>query len=281
MKGNIFDIQRFSIHDGPGIRTTVFVKGCPLRCLWCHNPESQRPEKELMFYQNKCVGCGKCEDVCRNTFTSECTACGKCVSVCSHGAREIKGREADTEEVFNTVKRDIEFYKNSGGGVTVSGGEPLSQWKFTKELLEKCKEAEMHTAIETSGFAKWEIFQEVLQYTDLLFFDIKGIDENLHIKNTGVSNKLILENAEKVMKTNQDVIFRMPYIPGYNDTETEKIREFTKGHTLELMPYHSIGCGKYSALGKEYTLNDVAAPDNDLMQSLVEKYGVIFSEGIK
>lgn len=250
--GTVFDIQRFSIHDGPGIRTTVFFKGCPLRCLWCHNPESQNTRPELMFFADKCVSCGECAKVCGNTFTEKCTGCGKCVSVCRHGAREKSGYAISADEVVSKVLRDKAFYKTSGGGVTLSGGEPLMQSDFALEILLKCRENGIGTAIETCGFAKTETLGKLLPYLDHVYFDIKGIDPAKHKENTGVSNEIILENARFLMARDTDVTFRMPLIPGYNDSERKAVEEFVGGHKFEIMPYHDYGVAKYGRLGREY-----------------------------
>ena len=177
MDGRIFDIQRFSIYDGPGIRTNVFLKGCNLRCKWCHNPESQRMANDLLFYREKCVGCGACKAVCDKAFTPACTGCGKCAEVCRHGAREISGRTVSADEVVGKVLRDRRFYKTSGGGVTLTGGEPLLQPDFAAEILEKCKAAGLHTAVETAGNVPWSTFERVLPYLDLVLFDLKSLDE--------------------------------------------------------------------------------------------------------
>ena len=277
MDGKIFDIQRFSIYDGPGIRTNVFFKGCNLRCLWCHNPESQKSINQLLFYRDKCVGCGACAEVCKNTFTPQCTACGKCTEVCTHGARVISGRTESAEEIAATVLRDIEYYKTSGGGVTLSGGEPLIQPDFAAEILKICKEKGIHTAIETAGCVPWESFQKVLPFLDLVLFDIKCLDESNHIKCTGVSNRLILENAEKLKNSGVKILFRTPVIPGYNDSEIAAIGEFCKPFDYEILAYHKTGCGKYTALGTEYSLPDVEAPSREYMEKLAEESGAVYN----
>ncbi len=277
MDGKIFDIQRFSIYDGPGIRTNVFLKGCNLRCLWCHNPESQSMKNELMLNKDKCVGCGECEKICGNTFTENCTACGRCVNVCAHGAREIKGETVSASDVVKQVLRDREFYRTSGGGVTLSGGEPLLQADFAAEILSQCRENGISTAIETALNVKWETVEKVLPYLDLVLCDIKCIDEKKHIELTGVSNRQILENAQKLKKSGVKVIFRTPVVPGCNDDEIEKIAEFCDGFEYEILAYHKTGCGKYASLGREYSLDGVEPPTVEYMNALSEKVGAKYS----
>lgn len=277
MDGKIFDIQRFSIYDGEGIRTNVFFKGCNLRCLWCHNPESQHMENQLMFYKSKCVGCGECKKICSYTFKAECTACGKCVDICSHGARKITGRTVTSDEVVAEVCRDRAFYETSGGGVTLSGGEPLLQVDFAAEILKKCREAGINTAIETAANVPWSFFEKVLPYLDCVLCDVKCIDENLHKKLTGVSNKTILENAERLKKENIKLTFRMPVVPTLNDGEVGKVKAFAGETPLELLAYHNTGSDKYSALGIKYQLDDICPPTAEFMKSLADKYGCIYA----
>lgn len=274
--GTIFDIQRFSIHDGPGIRTTVFFKGCNLKCRWCHNPESQSAAPQLFFYAHKCVGCGACKAVCKNTHTPACTGCGACVPVCRHGAREITGRTATAREVLAVLVRDRAFYETSDGGITLSGGEPLLQPDFACEILQLSKETGLHTAVETAANVPWDVFARVLPFTDLVLCDIKGADEALHKKNTGVSNRLILENAEKLKNSGVQVRFRMPFVPGYNDGELAAVRALTAGYELELMAYHEIGAAKYAALGRDYPCAEVTPPDKKEMAALAAANGAIF-----
>ena len=271
MTGTIFDIQRFSLHDGPGVRTTVFFKGCSLRCVWCHNPESQKKEKELMFFRHKCLSCGKCEALCKKSFTNKCIACGKCVDICPAGAREISGEEKTVEDVFSVIVRDKEYYLTSGGGVTLSGGEPLLQADFAAELLRLCKSSGISTAIETAGNVPWKNIEKVLPYCDLFLYDIKAIDENKHKVLTGASNKLILENAEKLRSLGKNVLFRTPVVPGYNDEELPLIASFCRGN-WEILAYHNVGSGKYEALGRPYTVQ-AEPPKQEEMQSLAASYG--------
>lgn len=274
--GSIFDVQRFSIHDGPGIRTTVFFKGCNLRCRWCHNPESQVSAPQLLFYAHKCVGCGACLAVCQKTHTPACTACGRCAEICRHGAREISGYTATAEEIAALALRDRAYYETSGGGVTLSGGEPLLQPDFAFALLRLCKEAGVHTAVETAANVPWPVFDRLLPFIDLVLCDVKGADPALHQKNTGVNNRLILENVEKLKQSGKTIRFRMPYVPGYNDAELPAVRALTEGFPLELMAYHAIGASKYAALGWDYPCADVAPPEKATMAALAARHGAIF-----
>ena len=252
-KAMIFDIQRNSFVDGPGIRTTVFFKGCNLRCKWCHNPESQSFEKQMMFYKDKCTGCGKCHEVCPNHL-KKCDFCGKCELYCPAEARKICGREYTSDEVLAEVIKDKAFYDNSGGGVTFSGGECMLQLDFLCEILEKCKSAGIHTAVDTAGNVPWESFEKILPFTDLFLYDIKAFGAELHRKGTGVSNELILENL-KNLSGRADIIVRIPVIGGYNDNDEEirQIADFLKQIKIikaELLPYHAMGEHKYTALGR-------------------------------
>lgn len=274
----IFDIQRFSLHDGPGIRTTVFFKGCNLRCLWCHNPESQRIGNELLFYKEKCVGCGACKAVCERAFTPACRNECVCVSACRHGAREQSGREETLDEIVRVCLRDRPFYETSGGGVTLSGGEPLLQHYAAFEILAACRTENVHTAIETAGNVPWDVFEHVLPVTDLFLFDLKGMDPALHQKNTGVSNEGILENARRLAKTGAEIRFRMPYVPGYNDGEAPAVARFARecGYPLELMAFHNIAAGKYAALGRKNETAEVIPPSPEEMRRLAESLGAIY-----
>ena len=252
-KAMIFDIQRNSFVDGPGIRTTVFFKGCNLRCKWCHNPESQSFEKQMMFYKDKCTGCGKCREVCPNHL-KKCDFCGKCELYCPAEARKICGREYTSDEVLAEVIKDKAFYDNSGGGVTFSGGECMLQLDFLCEILKKCKSEGIHTAVDTAGNVPWKSFEKILPFTDLFLYDIKAFGAELHRKGTGVSNELILENL-KNLSGRADIIVRIPVIGGYNDNDEEirQIADFLKQIKIikaELLPYHAMGEHKYAALGR-------------------------------
>ncbi len=260
----IFDIERNSFVDGPGIRTTVFFKGCNLKCAWCHNPESQDFNVQMMLYKDKCNGCGKCKSICKTP--DNCTFCGKCVFLCPKDARKVCGKVYTVNEVFNEVIKDKAFYENSGGGVTFSGGECMLQIDFLAEILKKCKENNIHTAVDTAGCVKFENFEKILPYTDLFLYDIKCFDSETHKKYVGADNALILENLKKLFEKNAKIRIRIPVIKGVNDTleEMRKIRDFLKKagtpEKIELLPYHKMGENKYNAIGKEVKTFEV--PDN-------------------
>lgn len=270
MKATIFDIQRNSFVDGPGIRTTVFFKGCNLRCKWCHNPESQLPQIQMMFYKDKCIGCGKCKEVCPNHL-EKCDLCGRCEIFCTADARKICGKHYTVDEVYSEIIKDKSFYDNSGGGVTFSGGECMLQPDFLCETLKKCKESGIHTAVDTAGNVPWKYFEKVMPYTDLFLYDIKCISEQRHIDGTGVSNKLLLENLKKLFECGVKIHIRVPVITGINDSveEITKIKDFLdpyKPEKIELLPYHKMGEHKYDALGMTITYYDV--PSKEFMEKL-------------
>ena len=254
LTATIFDIQRNSYVDGPGIRTTVFFKRCNLRCAWCHNPESQSREPQMMFYRNNCTGCGKCKEVCPNHL-KKCDFCGRCELFCPHDARKICGREYTVDEVFSRVVKDKSLYENSGGGVTFSGGECMLQIDFLTEILKACKENGIHTAVDTAGHVPYERFEKILSYTDLFLYDIKCFYSEKHKKYTGVGNELILENLKRLLESDKPVWIRIPIIPTVNDSEEElqNIKRYIdscgKPKKIELLPYHTMGTHKYAALG--------------------------------
>ena len=270
MKGLIFDLQRASYVDGPGIRTTVFFKGCNLKCAWCHNPESQCCYPQMMFYKDKCTDCGICKSICENP--DSCTLCGKCALYCPNDARRICGNDITVEEVFNEIAKDISYYENSGGGVTFSGGECMLQIDFLKNLLIRCKENGINTAIDTAGNVPYAYFEKILPYTDIFLYDIKCMDTELHKKYTGTDNVLILDNLKRLLKTDKKVIIRIPIICGINDNENEmtKIKNFLnengKAEKIELLPYHSLGENKYYALNMNY--KKFTIPSKDQINSL-------------
>lgn len=277
LKATIFDIERSSFVDGPGIRTTVFFKGCNLRCEWCHNPESQSSKKEMLFYKNKCTDCGKCREKCPNSL-NECTLCGECSLFCPQDARVVCGREYTVEEVFREIEKDKPFYASSGGGVTFSGGECMLQADFLSGILKLCRENGIHTAVDTAGCVPFESFEKVMPYTDMFLYDIKCFDNEKHKKYTGVGNSIILENLKKLLAMDKKVWVRIPVIPTVNDTEEEmlSIRKFLDEcgypEKVELLGYHTLGENKYHAIGKETIVFSV--PDEDTMDKLKECFRV-------
>ncbi|OPY85789.1 MAG: Benzylsuccinate synthase activating enzyme [Smithella sp. PtaU1.Bin162] len=272
MDGMVFDVQNFSLNDGPGIRTTIFFKGCPLRCSWCSNPESQNAQEELLYYKNLCLSCYSCVEACpqgankikkdKTLFLdrSACRVCGICAKICPSGARVISGKRRSAEEIAAASTKDSLFYRNSGGGVTLSGGEPLMQAEFVREIAAKLKKKGLHCILDTSGYAPWKKLHEVLPYIDLLYWDIKCIDPSKHKRLTGVSNNLIISNLKKTLRLGKKVVFRLPLIPGTNDSDSDIeqmgifLRRLGIGH-VGLLPYHNLGAGKYKALDKVYFLS--------------------------
>lgn len=266
MNGLILDIHRCSLHDGPGIRTTVFLKGCPLHCVWCHNPESQSFKKELSFFEEHCCGCGACASICscdvhqmspRSLDRSLCTFCGKCVAACPEDAIEVKGRKMTVDQVLDTVLKDRVYYEESSGGLTVSGGEPMAQFEFTNALLCAAKSHGIHTCIETCGYAAQERFEEILPAIDLFLFDIKGVNDEKHVQHTGVSTRLIHENLDFLIRRGARVQLRCPLVPGMNDSDAdlkglaELYRKYADALTgIEIMPYHCMGEEKGRRVGK-------------------------------
>lgn len=291
-KGLVFNIQRFSVHDGPGIRTTVFVKGCPLRCAWCSNPESQEAYQEIIRLDRSCIRCGQCVEACprgaiilgefgRVIDREKCDRCLMCAEVCPSRAIETVGRYMDVAEVMEEVGKDELFYRNSDGGVTISGGEPLLQWQFVQTLLKECKHRSFHTALDTSGYSTWKAVEEVLKYVDLVLYDIKLIDPAKHREATGVDNEIILANVAKVAQKKRTWL-RYAVIPGFNDSETcaEDIAVFASSISIEkvsLLPYHAFGAEKYERLGRVYSLEGVSTPTDGQLQeisSIFESFGL-------
>jgi len=292
-EGVVFNIQRFSIHDGPGIRTIVFLKGCPLSCLWCSNPESQSMTPVVMSQPELCIQCGKCARACKQDAISpatpgqidrqKCIGCGECTSVCPTGALTLKGERMTVEQVVNILKKDTTTYRKSNGGITISGGEPLVQWKFTTELLKACKAQGWHTAMETTGFASEEVVETVFPWVDLTLLDIKAMDPENHKRVTGVSNEVIHRNAPRIAELSQ-VIVRVPTIPTVNayEEEFEKISAFAKTlpgvDSLHVLPYHVYGENKYSLMGRDYPMGYEIKPlpreEAEKFKTVVEASGL-------
>jgi pyruvate formate lyase activating enzyme len=272
--GLVFDVHRFSLYDGPGIRTTVFLKGCPLHCDWCHNPESQTYKPQLSFNPDKCINCFDCVDACPNevhrnvngkheVIWDSCQTSGECVKACSYGALKLIGSEYNIREIINEVLKDKNYYEKTGGGLTISGGEPLAQFEFTKALLEEAKKEGIHTCIDTCGLVSEEKFKAILPYTDLFLFDYKVSDEQDHKQYTGSGNRLILSNLDFLIRNGASVILRCPLVPGINDntnhlkTISELAEKYPRLKGVEIMPYHSMGRDKAGYIGKEYKFKNL------------------------
>lgn len=292
--GFVFDINKFSLHDGPGIRTTVFLKGCSLHCWWCHNPESQHPYAELLLRPELCIRCGACVTECpqgaiqRNgtgfiTDRALCERCGTCIGACMADAREMVGREMTVEQVMDEVLRDVPFYDESGGGVTFSGGEPLLQGEFLLDLLRACKAHDLHTAVDTCGFASAATLDRMRLYVDLFLYDLKVMDDQRHREVTGASNKLILANLRRLSDHGHAIIVRVPVVPGINDDEDNlrQIGALLSGlpgiRRVDLLAYHKLGMDKYERQGRTNPMPETEPPSEEHMATLkhlLESYGL-------
>ncbi len=295
MTGTIFDIQRFSTHDGPGIRTTVFLKGCGMQCHWCHNPESIRMEPEIQFFRHKCIGCGRCLQVCpvnahrlnegRRVFLREsCIRCGRCAEECCSEALALTGRTVTVQELMEELDKDRLFFKQSGGGVTFSGGEPVLQHQFLSSMLKECRSAGFHTAVETAGNVPEDYLLEVVPFTDLFLYDVKGMDEDRHVQTTGVGNRRILENLTLLSEKGARIMVRVPVIPGVNDTEESMlaliglIRNLKGIEHVELIPFHKMATEKYDSLDLAYEAENTPLLEKGAMDALLN---VFSGQGIK
>lgn len=298
-RGAIYDIQKFCLDDGPGIRTTVFFKGCPLRCKWCANPESQAVKPEIGHHYTLCVECGKCVANCPQQAITiiggdkklaidrkKCKVCGTCVNGCIYKALTLYGHVSTVEEIFENVNKDKAYYKRSGGGVTLSGGEILMQADFAAGLLKRCHEGGLHTCVETCGFAPEEKFRKIIPYLDMFLFDLKSLNNEVHKKWTGCSNEPILRNLDIAMDSNSQVVIRFPLMPTINDTEEnlilmrDKLVELNKRKPvrIEIMPYHNFGSVKYTMTDREYEVKQLKTPTSESLrkiQKMFKDVGVI------
>ena len=289
MTGRIFDIKRFAVHDGDGIRTTVFFKGCPLKCVWCHNPEGIGFSSQLSYLETKCIGCGSCVAVCpqgshrmengNHTFDrAKCVACGKCEEACPAEALKLYGKEVTVDSLLPLLLEDRIFYESSGGGVTLSGGECLMQADFCAELLQALKNEGIHTAVDTCGFVNRDAIDKVMPFTDIFLYDLKSFDADVHKRCTGCDNRIILENLRYIDACGRKTEIRIPYVPRYNADQVGKIAEFLAGleHVtkVRVLAYHNYAGSKYDSLTMENTLPQVELPTQEeirLAEELVEK----------
>ena len=286
MRGSVFSIERYAVHDGGGIRTIVYLKGCPLRCLWCANPEGQEARPQVFFFPERCIACGRCEAVCpcrvarRNAeggaghHPAACERCGPCAEACPADALRLFGREMTVAEVLQAVLKDRAFYRKSGGGVTLSGGEPTAQPDFARALLAACRRRGVNTAMETCGYTSFPVLARIAEHLDLLLYDLKHMDREAHRWLTGVPNDLILQNLQQLSALGVPVLVRVPVIPGYNDSPENlaALAAFTAAlpsvQAVELLPYHNYGSGKYARCGREYALPDLPLPGRERMREL-------------
>ncbi|MGC4019937.1 MAG: glycyl-radical enzyme activating protein [Muricomes sp.] len=292
----VFDLQRFALHDGPGIRTTVFLKGCPLNCMWCHNPESIKSRPQLGFLEKSCTYCGKCQEVCEYSVHSvskehcheidfgRCVQCGLCVDACPTRALKIYGQSMTSEEIIQVVMKDWDFYQRSGGGLTVSGGEPMLQFEALLELLKKAKEKGLHICLDTSGQASLDKYKVVSEFVEVFLFDYKITDEKEHKQYTGADNRLILKNLDYLCENGKHVYLRCPIIPGINDNEehyqsiAELSRRYAGIEQVNLMVYHDMAKGKAAQIGEQYALPDIKtieAKEKEQIYSKLESYGCL------
>ena len=287
IKGSIARIERYMIHDGPGIRTVVFLKGCPLRCIWCSSPQTWKTTKEVIFLKRKCINCGTCVASCPEKAIEEaddakkidrgkCNVCGECVDKCPSAALKFDGCTMSSEEVVSEVMKDVHFYETSGGGVTLSGGEPLWQPEFSFEILRRCKEKGLHTAIETCAHAEWSVLEKMKDLVDLFLIDLKHMDNDDHLKITGRNNGLILDNTSRLAKQKpSSVAVQFPVVTGYNDSRDniESLARFMQDAgigSIDVIPFHKLGQHEYEELGLEYSVMDVDVPEAGLIQEIRE-----------
>ncbi len=287
--GYLFNIQRFSIHDGPGIRTVVFMKGCNLRCAWCHNPESHRQSTEIEFFPDKCIACGACVEACKEGaqilegtnrlyLRDLCRTCLACVEDCFSGALVATGSKWSLDKVMGEIGKDAPYYTNSQGGVTFSGGEPLLQPGFLSALLANCQQKGYHCAVDTAGNVPWDHFKAVLDSADLFLYDIKAFDSDNHRRVTGVGNSLILENLRRLNDAGKDIWVRIPLVKGVNDSEEEikaiitLLTPLNRVHRVDILPYHTLGSEKYASLGRDYPAHGYETPSKEHINAIVNQF---------
>jgi pyruvate formate lyase activating enzyme len=286
--GKIFDIKKYAIHDGPGIRTTIFFKGCPLSCWWCHNPEGIAPASQRLYRRDRCIGCRECVEACAenaieicakgiNWNAAECVYCGTCADLCPAEAVDIIGKTMSVDEVVAEITKDTVFYDESRGGITISGGEPLMQPSFLIALLDACKKLELHRTVDTSGFAETHTLLEAATRTDLFLYDLKHMDSEKHARFTGVSNEIILNNLEVLSRQETDTIIRFPIIPGFNSDQEniDKTGAFIASlpgvSRINILPYHCAATAKYKNLGLDCNTSDHAKPTCDLLEFVANR----------
>ena len=286
--GKIFDIKKYAIHDGPGIRTTIFFKGCPLSCWWCHNPEGIAPITQRLYRQERCIGCRECADACPEEAieissegvkweASDCLYCGTCAGICPADAVELIGKTMSVDEVVAEIAKDTVFYDESRGGITISGGEPLMQPSFLIELLDACKKLELHRTVDTSGYTETQTLLEAATRTDLFLYDLKHMDSEKHIRFTGVSNERILTNLQVLSRQEAEIVIRFPIIPGFNSDQEniDKTGAFISSlpgvSRIHILPYHCAATAKYKNLGLNFNTSEVAKPTRDFLVSIARR----------
>ena len=281
MQGLVFDIKKYAVHDGPGIRTTVYLKGCPLACAWCHNPEGQSFAPQVIVFERRCIHCGRCLEVCpagtADSFSAECSTCGRCVAACPAGARELAGRWLGVAEVLAEIEKDVIFYDQSGGGVTFSGGEPLSRPDFLEALLLACHQRGIHTAVDTTGYAPVEVLDRISPLADLFLYDLKLMDDEAHRRYTGVSNRPVLANLQWLAAAGKPIIVRVPIVPGITDGDEnlDQIGRLVLSlggvRQVDVLPYHALAADKYGRLRLDYALAQLGPPPVERMAQIAAR----------